>query len=503
MQLARASALLGRVARPSSFAAPARAYSSHNDGEPTFLECFKSFFDKASKLSGLPEHTLNSMKQCQNILRVEFQVKNDKGTYDSVSAYRAQHSMHRLPVKGGIRYAPNVDLEEVMALASLMTFKCALADVPFGGAKGGVCIDPKKMSEAMLERITRQYTMSLCQKNFIGPGLDVPAPDMGTGAREMGWIRDTYQQFNSQDVDSMACVTGKSVQQGGIRGREEATGLGVYYGIREFLSYPEVLAKTGLTQGVAGKRVVIQGFGNVGYWAAHFFQQHGAKVVGVGEYNGAIYNPDGLDVNELIKFWNANKTFQGYQGKAHFLSADRSTEILEADCDVLIPAALEKQLTQKNAGNVKAKLIGEAANGPTTPAADEILLAKNAIIIPDLLLNSGGVTVSYFEWLKNLAHVRFGRLNRRWEEQGKRSIIDLLEKVSTRPLTEQEKREVIAGASEKDIVYSGLDDTMTNACQETRDAANLYNTDFRSAAFLVAIKKVAVASSQSGKMFTN
>lgn len=382
-----------------------------------------------------------------------------------------------------------------------MTFKCALADVPFGGAKGGVCIDPKKLSESELERITRQYTMALCQKNFIGPGLDVPAPDMGTGAREMGWIKDTYQQFNSMDVDSMACVTGKSVQQGGIRGREEATGLGAFYGIREFLSYPEVLKKTGLKAGIAGKKIIIQGFGNVGYWAAHFFQQHGATIVGVGEWNGAIYNEKGVDVEALMKHWNANKTFQGFPN-ATFLPAAEAIKVLEYPCDVLLPSAMEKQVNKKNALNIKAKLIGEAANGPLTPGADDILLSKGAVIIPDFLLNSGGVTVSYFEWLKNLAHVRFGRLNKKWEEQSKKSMLNLIEKVSNRPLTEQERREVVSGASERDIVYSGLDDTMTNACEETRQAANEFNTDYRTAAFLVAIKKVAVASQQSGKMFT-
>jgi len=492
-------AMVAGAVRPAPFI-QTRQYSAPA-GEPRFLDCFKTFYDKAAALSGLPDGVLNSMKQCQSILRVEFTIKNEKGGYDQVVGYRAQHSLHRLPCKGGIRFAPNVDLQEVMALAALMTFKCALADVPFGGAKGGVCIDPKHMSESQLERITRHYTMALCQKNFIGPGLDVPAPDMGTGAREMSWIKDTFQQFNTQDVDSQACVTGKPVHAGGIRGRTEATGLGVYYGIREFLNYDEVLAKTGLTRGVPGKTVIIQGFGNVGYWAAHFFQKYGAKVVGVGEYNGAIYNEKGLDVEALYQHWQTNKTFNGFSGK--FLPAEDATKILEYPCEVLIPAALEQQIHRENADKIQAKLIGEAANGPTTPAGDAILLAKgDRVIIPDMLLNVGGVTVSYFEWLKNLAHVRFGRLNKKWEEQSKKAMLEMIEKVASRPLSEQDKAAVVSGASERDIVYSGLDDTMCNACEETRSAAKEYNTDHRAAAFLVAIKKVALAARQSGKMFT-
>jgi len=340
--------------------------------------------------------------------------------------------------------------------------------------------------------------VALCQKNFIGPGTDVPAPDMGTGAREMSWIKDTYQQFNPRDVDSMGCVTGKPLWSGGIRGREEATGLGVYYGIREFLKYDEVLTKTGLSPGVSGKKIVIQGFGNVGSWAAHFLHENGAKVTAIGERDGMIVNENGLSINELMTHFKEQHTLKGFKG-GQFLPSTQ--DIVELPCDILIPAAQEQTINLTNAARIKAKIIAEAANGPTTPAAEEILLAKgDRIFIPDLLLNVGGVTVSYFEWLKNLAHVRFGRLNKKWEEKSKLAVLNLLQQYTH--ITDKEKNDLVYGASEKDLVYSGLDDTMTNACAETRFTASNKITDYRTAAFYNAIVKVAQAAEESGKMFS-
>jgi len=453
-------------------------------------------------LTGLPKGVLNALKSCQSVLRVEFQIKDESGDFKNVVGYRAQHSLHRLPVKGGIRFAEEVDLQEVMALASLMTFKCAVVDVPFGGAKGGVACNPKQLSVDELERITRQYTMSLCQKNFIGPGTDVPAPDMGTGAREMSWMRDTYAQFHFDNIDGSACVTGKPITQGGIRGREEATGLGVFYGLKEFLTYDEVLEKAGLTAGVEGKSVVIQGFGNVGYWAAHFLSNAGAKIVGIGEYNGGILDPNGLDIEALLEHWKLSGSFKGFKtGK--FVPEDDVYQILLQECDILIPAALEKQIHVGNCDEVKAKVIAEAANGPLTPKAHRALIAKGTVILPDMLMNAGGVTVSYFEWLKNLAHVRFGRLNKKWEEQSKNTMLDLINKSHGGSLISSEEREkVVQGAGEKDIVYSGLEETMHQACLETRETANKLNTDHRTAAFYNSIMKVAAASVESGKMFS-
>ncbi|EFA84685.1 NAD-dependent glutamate dehydrogenase [Heterostelium album PN500] len=469
------------------------------DNEPRFLECFKTFFDKAAGLTNLKPGVINNMKECNVALRVEFPIKNEHGDVDIIAGYRAQHSHHRLPCKGGIRYSNEVDLQEVMALASLMTYKCAVVDVPFGGAKGGVRIDPKKYTVAQREKITRAYTLLLCQKNFIGPGVDVPAPDMGTGEQEMAWIRDTYQAFNTNDVDSMACVTGKPISSGGIRGRTEATGLGVFYGIREFLSYEEVLQKTGLTPGIKGKKIIIQGFGNVGYWAGKFFEQAGAKIIAVAEHNGAVYNPDGLNVDALNKYKLQHGTFIDFPGATNIVDSHKALEI---PCDILIPAALEKQIHIGNCHNIQAKIIGEAANGPMTPRADEYLINRGHVIIPDLLLNAGGVTVSYFEWLKNLSHVRFGRLNKKWEESSKKLLLEFVESTVNKKLGDAERNLIIHGADEIDIVRSGLDDTMTNACAETRKTAIEKNTDYRTAALYNAIMKIKAVYESSGNLFS-
>jgi len=329
----------------------------------------------------------------------------------------------------------------------------------------------------------------------------VPAPDMGTGAREMAWIKDTYEQFNSQNVDSAACVTGKPVHAGGIRGREEATGLGVYIGIREFLNKQSIYESLNLNPGIKGKTVVIQGFGNVGYWAAKFLHENGAKIIGVGEWNGSIINENGMDVADLYRYWQKHGTFEGFNGK--FLKAKDATQVLEVPCDVLIPAALEKQIHYENAPRISAKLIGEAANGPTTPRAHAMLIQQGSVVIPDMLLNVGGVCVSYFEWLKNLAHVRFGRLNKKWEEQGKRALLDLIERNSNEPVSDDIRARVVRGPGEKDIVYSGLDDTMSEACASTIATAEEKGIDHRTAAMLLAIDKVATAAVVSGKMFSN
>ncbi|KAG0337749.1 glutamate dehydrogenase [Podila horticola] len=469
-----------------------------NDDEPGFLSSVEMFYDRAAKLSGVSEKTLTAIKAVDSVLSVKFPIEIDADTHIIVEGYRAQHSRHRLPSKGGIRFSEEVDLQEVEALASLMTFKCAVVDVPFGGAKGGVKLNPKKFTPAQLERITRRYTMELCQKNFIGPGIDVPAPDVGTGPREMSWIMDTYRQFNPQDVNAAGCVTGKPISLGGVRGRNEATGLGVYYGIREFLQYPEVQSMTGLSGDIAGKTVIVQGFGNVGYWAAKFFENNGAKVIGIGEHDVAVYDPNGLNIDGIFKHRAKKGSFRGF-GNAEILQNPLS--ILERECDVLIPAALERQIGLKNVKKIKAKVIGEGANGSMTPAAHDYLVSQGKVVIPDLLLNAGGVTVSYFEWLKNLSHVRFGRMSRKWEEAGKEKLLTLVEANAGRQLTPQERRAVVHGAEEHELVYSGLEDTMIGACEETRITAAAKNTDFRTAAMINAIQKIATVTEQSGKMF--
>jgi glutamate dehydrogenase (NAD(P)+) len=416
---------------------------------------------------------------------------------ETIEAYRVEHSHHKLPTKGGIRFSQHVDQDEVKALAALMTFKCALVDVPFGGAKGGVVINPRSPVE-VLERVTRRYTAELIKKNFIGPGIDVPAPDYGTGEREMAWMADTYQAFNSNELNAMACVTGKPLSQGGIRGRKEATGLGVFYGTRHAMTFEEDMKELGLTTGIEGKKVIVQGFGNVGYHAAKYFYEGGALIVGVGEYNSAVYSENGLDPIALFEHFKNTGSLKDFPGAKNL--ADRM-DVLVQDCDILIPAALENQINKDNAPKVKAKLIVEAANGPVTPEAEEILLQKGALIIPDIYINAGGVTVSYFEWLKNLSHVRFGRLEKRYEQSMNNKIMDLIDSANTTGRLTNIQREILnTGASEVDLVYSGLEETMITAYDEIRkNYRNIEGVkDLRTAAFVTAIQKIVLSYTSLG-----
>jgi glutamate dehydrogenase (NAD(P)+) len=377
-----------------------------------------------------------------------------------------------------------------------MTYKCAIVDVPFGGAKGGIKISPRNTSPAILEKITRRYTAELIKKNFIGPGLDVPAPDYGTGEREMAWILDTYLTLRAHEVEGYGCVTGKPVSLNGIRGRTEATGRGVVYGLNEAVSYKEDMDALGLTTGLAGKRVVVQGLGNVGFHAANIITEYGAKVIAVAELEGAIYCEDGLDVKKLLKYRKSNGSIIGFPGSKEIKGENAGIEV---ECDILIPAALENQITIKNADRIKAKIIAEAANGPITPDAEEVLLKKGIMIIPDIYINAGGVTVSYFEWLKNLSHVRFGRMNKRFEEFSQNNMIDIMEKATNKSISKRERSNVVRGASEIDLVNSGLEDTMIEAYQSIREAKKKKNIpDLRTAAFYVSIVKIADAYGSMG-----
>lgn len=430
------------------------------------------------------------------VLSLKFPIKRADGRTEMIEAYRAHHSSHRSPVKGGIRYSTGVELQEVMALASLMTFKCAAVDVPFGGAKGGIKIDPKKYSEDELERITRRYTSELVKKGFIGPGVDVPAPDYGTGPREMAWIQSTFQALKP-DLDSMAVVTGKPVEYGGIRGRDKATGLGIFYGVREMSQNEKDMKFIGQTTGLKDKRVVVQGFGNVGYWSAELLSSKGgSKITAIGEYNGAIHNAKGLDIPALLKHWKSQGTFQGFKG-GDFIA--NGNDVLEMECDLLIPGALEGVIHSGNVNKIKARWIGEAANGPITSLADPVLNAKGTLILPDLFLNAGGVTVSYFEWLKNLSHVRFGRINRRYETNGRELLIKAIEHNTNKQFSAEE-RGMITGqaADEETLVHSGLEDTMINAYQEMRAIRDSKNCSYRQAAYINSIGKIATTYSRMG-----
>lgn len=462
----------------------------------SFLDTVDRYFENAARFTEHPRGLLDQIKICNSVYHFKFPVRMED-TYEVVYAWRVEHSHHKLPVKGGIRFSEHVDEDEVKALASLMTYKCAIVDVPFGGAKGAIRINPRKYSIEQLERITRRYTAELIKKQFIGPGVDVPAPDYGTSAREMAWIVDTYASYHPGQIDAIGCVTGKPVTQGGIRGRKEATGRGVFFGIREACSIKEDMAQLNLQPGLAGKKIIVQGLGNVGYYSAKFFQEAGAILVGIGEYEGAIYNEKGLDLEAVIKHRQETKSILNFPGATNISD---TAKVLEMPCDILIPAALENQITEKNAGQIQARIVAEGANGPTTFDADKILKQKRILAVPDLFLNAGGVTVSYFEWLKNLSHVRFGRMGKRFDEMTSMKLLGAVEKATGQKLSDEEKRNLTKGAEEEDLVNSGLEETMINAYHQIREIKITRKDvpDLRTAAFVNAINKVAISYMELG-----
>jgi len=465
--------------------------------QPSFFADVCEFFDHAARFTRHPQGLLDQIKVCNSVYRFSFPFRRGD-QIEVINAWRVEHSQHMSPTKGGIRYSEHVNEDEVMALAALMTYKCAIVNVPFGGAKGGIAINPKNYSVGELENITRRYTVELIKKNFIGPAIDVPAPDYGTGEREMSWIADTYTTMNPGQLDAFGCVTGKPLSLHGINGRKAATGRGVAIAIRECVSVAEDMKKIGLTPGIAGKRVIVQGLGNVGYNTAKVLLEFGAILVGVCEYDGALYNPDGLDPDAILEHRKNTGTILGYKKATQ--SFKNPAEGLEQECDILVPAALENQITEANIGRIKAKIIAEGANGPTTPAAEAAFVKRGGIIIPDMYCNAGGVTVSYFEWLKNLSHVAFGRMDKRYEEMANLNLVNTVEAITGKSLTSAQRMMIVKGADELELVNSGLEDTMIRAYHEIREVqyANPEIDTLRTAAFVGAINKIAVSYQNLG-----
>ena len=470
--------------------------------EPSFRESVDMMFNRAVALMDLPPGLEEKIRVCNATYTVRFGVRL-RGQIQTFTGYRSVHSEHMEPVKGGIRFSLGVNQDEVEALAALMTYKCALVEAPFGGSKGGLRIDPRLYDEHELELITRRFAYELIKRDLIDPAQNVPAPDMGTGEREMAWIADQYNRMNTTDINSKACVTGKPLNAGGIAGRVEATGRGVQYALREFFRDELGLKKAGLSGTLDGKRVVVQGLGNVGYHAAKFLnEEDGSKITGIIEHDGGLFNEGGLDV-EAVRTWITEHG--GVSGYPDARYDENGAAIMEEDCDILIPAALEGVINLSNAERINAPLIIEAANGPVTAGADEILRKKGAVIIPDMYANAGGVTVSYFEWVKNLSHIRFGRMQRRQEEGRHQLVVDELERLSSDKglgwqLSPGFKEKYLRGADELELVRSGLDDTMRISYQAMRDVWHSRDDveDLRTAAYLVAINKVAASYRAKG-----
>jgi len=465
--------------------------------EPSFRESVDLMFNRAVALMDLPPGLEEKIRVCNATYTVRFGVRL-RGQLHTFTGYRSVHSEHMEPAKGGIRFAMGVNQDEVEALAALMTYKCALVEAPFGGSKGGLRIDPREWDEHELELITRRFAYELIKRDLINPAQNVPAPDMGTGEREMAWIADQYKRMNTTDINGRACVTGKPIHGGGIQGRTEATGRGVQYALQEFFRHPEDIKQAGLSGSLDGKRVIVQGLGNVGYHAAKFLQEEdGCKVTAIIERDGGLMDESGLDVDAVRNWIAKHGGVDGYPDGKYIRDGSK---YLENECDILIPAALEGVINLSNAANIKAPLIIEAANGPVTAGADDILREKGCVIIPDMYANAGGVTVSYFEWVKNLSHIRFGRLGRRQEEARHQLIVDELQHLDNHlgdkwVMSPDFKQKYLRGAGELELVRSGLDDTMRAAYQSMREVWHGQDnvTDLRTAAYLVSIGKVAAS----------
>ncbi len=457
-----------------------------------FLTDTTKYVNKALKYSDLSDGLANKIITCNSTYVVRFGVRL-RGKIFTFEGWRSVHSEHMEPTKGGIRFDIDTHAEEVEALAALMSYKCAIINVPYGGSKGGLRINPAEWNEYELEKITRRFAQELIKRDLISPSMNVPAPDIGTSSKEMAWIADEYRKIHPSDINGAACVTGKPANKNGLVGREEATGRGVQYIVREFFKNPDLLKLTKLDNNLNNKSFILQGFGNVGYNLAKFLtEDDGLNLIGIAEHNGGIFNENGINVEHAKKYFIKNNSFQNYP-KATFIKD--SSLLLKRRCDILIPAARENVITEKNANDICASLIVEAANGPISYKGNQILNKKKIFVIPDILANGGGVAVSYFEWVKNLRHIRFGRLEKRRNQIQLNNLVEAMEAMTGKSMPKQYKEKFADGIEEIDLIRSGLDDMMIDGFQSVKKEflENEKIPDFRTAAYKAAIEKIALS----------
>ena len=457
-----------------------------------FLLDTNKYVNKAIKYSELSDDLANKIITCNSTYTVRFGVRL-RGQIYTFEGWRSVHSEHMEPTKGGIRFDMDTHAEEVEALAALMSYKCSIINVPYGGSKGGLRINPSMWETRELEKITRRFAQELIKRDLISPSMNVPAPDIGTSSREMAWIADEYRKIYPADINGSACVTGKPPSKNGLVGREEATGRGVQYIIREFFRNPDLLKLVKLDNDLSTKSFILQGFGNVGYHLSKFLtEDDDVKLIGISEFNGGIYNEDGINVSHAKKYFTKHNSFKNYP-KATFVKD--SSLLLKRKCDILIPAARENVITEKNAGDISASLIVEAANGPISYKGNQILNRKKIFVIPDILANGGGVAVSYFEWVKNLRHIRFGRLEKRRNQIQLNNLIEAIESMTGKTMPAKYKTNFHDGIEEIDLIRSGLDDMMIDGFQSVKKEFFETNKipDFRTAAFKAAIEKIALS----------
>ena len=456
----------------------------HAEKEIGSFGTLMQFIERAATYTRTPSSFIEGLKTCSHVLELTLPIKRDDGSLDFFVAYRAHHSNHTSPMSGGIRYAPNMQLEDVEALAGLATMKLACVDIPFGGANGGISVDPKDLSDKELERLTRRYAHELYKASFMGPGLDVLGPDMGTNSKIMAWMMDEYSQLAPGDTEAQGVVTGKPEASGGIHGREEAAGYGFYLALKQFLSNQNLAESTELSNKLNDKTYIIQGFGNSGYNISNFlYEKENAKIIGIVEIDGATYNKDGLDINALKKHYDKHSTVKGFSGGETHANGDA---ILFKPCDVLIPAASIATINNTNAHFLNCKIVAEGCNMPVSLKAEKYLINNGVTILPDLVMNSGAAISSYFEYVKNIGHISPGKLTKRWELRANESIMKYIAQLLGSELPTSE----LQVASDLEIMRSALEDSIITAVKSVELTAKRFAIGYRDAAYVNSLNRI-------------